>query len=1117
MIHSTSSCHTLPALAAKMASTAPITIFTVHSVDESLLNFARNQEFKVEGEPGTVVADNRLSPAQSTTTVDTEERTPAPSVLPFLRITTAYQPKSVGIFVFGRDPDSCDIQLGQGRESGISRRHFAIEINFNYGSLILKSFGKHSTNMGSPSLGNLNLVRAQRALPDNEDVIVKAGKIAIWIRLPVRSQESCARWVAYCARFTLVPPPVEDLNLVSETSTAATVLGYILGRRLGSGTSATVYRAIHGVTGDVVAFKQFHTTDAKRHSDRNFLDIRHPNIVDFLCFAQFGGHQPPILVMRLVDGPDLALEHEHLPLTILEVRLVLGQLAAALDYLHALGIAHRDVKPANVLVKSRTPVHVLLTDFDLASASSSLRDKCGTLYYVAPEVLSGNKYTSKVDMWSLGMLALEMAFGLPRYPRSRDDWLATVEAHISCQPPSLVLTFISDLLRPEPDHRLAAPDALRHDFFTVNMNDHGDNAPTAVRQSPGQHTARSFLQKQGRLASTVAEDLHNTLPWGQDLTSPQSLPDTELWLNQTCLALEVAQDKPLPGGSESAKTTRRINPWSSRHHEEPSGFPSSGDQRRHSLLAESSAVERRSKRATRTGRSSNAKASELSKPRSPKQVGRRGQQYTTTYWHGHQPGSPSLEGNAVLGQASTVEAPPELQNDHAAQYSDSSNNFMFGSLGGILQQGKLATDPAQLPTWRQQPPAGPPSDNFGLEADDAHRQPPQSHQEAGQAAPAEAVYDPIDQLDRQWLVSPWHVPATFPLTQPPDLGETDDWAAGAAATTPRAAPYELNDQQVQYHAHYGGAVLASFGHNAATPSQSGLHGGFLPWPAMDKENVGHDSTRPADHGDPGYIINNENDENGNPPAPSTPRPGPVNLVASHLSTRSVQTGDGLIYVVIGRQRVSMRTSDHHFNTAEIFAAARASDNDRVRYRNQLRHVISKEGSQLWVPFSHGAQLCQKLGLDVQTLLEHGPSAADRARDDDDHNEVLLRSGDGRVTAKKKKIPQGYLVLGLRDGRSVACQPSIRTVNAAHLVRNQPGLPRKLREYLAKNPDLARTRIQGNCLIIGTYIGLADVSRVCVHFGLNDPTQEIESAWNEVGQGNKCLGAGATGEDEAGPP
>ena len=99
-----------------------------------------------------------------------------------------------------------------------------------------------------------------------------------------------------------------------------------------------------------------------------------------------------------------------------------GQILDGLSHLHAKGLAHRDLKPENFLVKLK-PFRVVITDFGLSNIvpdATLLKTFCGTLKYAAPEVFPGlsDGHGPKVDVWSLGVIALEWIYGLPMLPSS---------------------------------------------------------------------------------------------------------------------------------------------------------------------------------------------------------------------------------------------------------------------------------------------------------------------------------------------------------------------------------------------------------------------------------------------------------------------------------------------------------------------------------------------------------------------------------------------------------------------------------------------------------------------------------------------------------------------------
>lgn len=90
------------------------------------------------------------------------------------------------------------------------------------------------------------------------------------------------------------------------------------------------------------------------------------------------------------------------------------------------GYIHRDIKPANVLIKNK---HYKLADFGFATVADvkgrkKMKDICGTPLYMAPQLLTNKAYTSKSDVWSLGLMLYEMIYGFPPWPcRSLEEYL----------------------------------------------------------------------------------------------------------------------------------------------------------------------------------------------------------------------------------------------------------------------------------------------------------------------------------------------------------------------------------------------------------------------------------------------------------------------------------------------------------------------------------------------------------------------------------------------------------------------------------------------------------------------------------------------------------------------
>lgn len=128
-------------------------------------------------------------------------------------------------------------------------------------------------------------------------------------------------------------------------------------------------------------------------------------------------------------------------------------------YLHKKHVTHRDlIKPANIILVSREPMRIKMTDFGLAvERSDQLTSHCGSLPYLAPEV-HGKSHSNKVDMWSVGVIAFELAEGLPDYPGGKHrDWPGLLQGKLNAAPlDPLFYRFIKPLPHLLADRRPSA-------------------------------------------------------------------------------------------------------------------------------------------------------------------------------------------------------------------------------------------------------------------------------------------------------------------------------------------------------------------------------------------------------------------------------------------------------------------------------------------------------------------------------------------------------------------------------------------------------------------------------------------------------------------------------------
>lgn len=194
---------------------------------------------------------------------------------------------------------------------------------------------------------------------------------------------------------------------------------------IGEGTYGVVYKAKDRKTGDVVALKRIRLELEDEGIPSTALrevsllkSLKHENIVDLLNCVQSDGKL--YLVFEFLDK-DLKkyMDTTSGPLNPQLVKSYLHQTLHGLAFCHARGVMHRDLKPQNLLVNKAGDIK--LADFGLARAYSIpirvLTHEVVTLWYRAPEILLGSKtYAPPVDIWSMGVIYVEMLTKRPLFP-----------------------------------------------------------------------------------------------------------------------------------------------------------------------------------------------------------------------------------------------------------------------------------------------------------------------------------------------------------------------------------------------------------------------------------------------------------------------------------------------------------------------------------------------------------------------------------------------------------------------------------------------------------------------------------------------------------------------------
>uniref|UniRef100_A0A9J7ZP90 Ribosomal protein S6 kinase n=1 Tax=Cyprinus carpio carpio TaxID=630221 RepID=A0A9J7ZP90_CYPCA len=260
---------------------------------------------------------------------------------------------------------------------------------------------------------------------------------------------------------------------------------------LGQGSYGKVFlvRKIKGSdTGQLYAMKVLKKATLKVRDrvrskmERDILaEVNHPFIVKLHYAFQTEGKL--YLILDFLRGGDLFTRlSKEVMFTEEDVKFYLAELALALDHLHSLGIIYRDLKPENILLDEEG--HIKITDFGLSKEAID-HDKraysfCGTIEYMAPEVVNRRGHTQSADWWSFGVLMFEMLTGsLPFQGKDRKETMALILKAKLGMPQFLspeVQSLLRALFKRNPSNRLGAgPDGVeeikRHIFFaTIDWN-----------------------------------------------------------------------------------------------------------------------------------------------------------------------------------------------------------------------------------------------------------------------------------------------------------------------------------------------------------------------------------------------------------------------------------------------------------------------------------------------------------------------------------------------------------------------------------------------------------------------------------------------------------------------
>uniref|UniRef100_A0A665T1V0 non-specific serine/threonine protein kinase n=1 Tax=Echeneis naucrates TaxID=173247 RepID=A0A665T1V0_ECHNA len=259
--------------------------------------------------------------------------------------------------------------------------------------------------------------------------------------------------------------------------------------KIGQGASGTVYTAIDIATGQEVAIKQMNLQQQpKKELIINEILVmrenKNPNIVNYLDSYLVGDEL--WVVMEYLAGGSLTDVVTETCMDEAQIAAVCRECLQALEFLHSNQVIHRDIKSDNILLgmdgsvklSQFTTIILILTHSCKHESPPSQQSKrstmVGTPYWMAPEVVTRKAYGPKVDIWSLGIMAIEMVEGEPPYLNEnplRALYLIATNGTPELQNPEKLSTifrdFLNRCLEMDVEKRGSAKELLQHQFLKM--------------------------------------------------------------------------------------------------------------------------------------------------------------------------------------------------------------------------------------------------------------------------------------------------------------------------------------------------------------------------------------------------------------------------------------------------------------------------------------------------------------------------------------------------------------------------------------------------------------------------------------------------------------------------
>ncbi|KAJ6784540.1 hypothetical protein PWT90_06758 [Aphanocladium album] len=489
------------------------------------------------------------------------------------------------------DSDACDLQLATTNQLGISRQACRIDIDPKTHKPRVTQLSDRQFRIYGPSL-----IRCQRGVPQvlPSPATIDFGVVKFRVWTPKRTATEAFDYTRKARKYSedimgSIPKPLPPLPSHKKTSAESVRSGadgalYVVdGQGVhGRGAHASVMRVKKIETGEYFGAKEpyFKISDNADVARHRFEVLRTEyNHIKRLDHA-----------FDLVVAEDLTLPPwmiiEYIPLNLREALhtfdeheriATMTHLGSALMHLHANGITHRDLKPDNALVVRQDGVLLVkLADFGTSkqNASATMDTFTGTEIYMAPELFAKPRcYTSKVDMWALGLIGMQLFSSWDPDTDDRWDpnnfavWVCTVALPSIAEAPGFLQPMIKKLLRRDARRRWSSRKCLGWLWKHESLNSPPVSGPGTDQIIRHKRRASKDLRRYSEeYYSRRRRSPNPSLSTARARLSEQrdecSLPDT---------ASPVSGDLDLPSVASTPRADETISDWENSSDEESSG------------------------------------------------------------------------------------------------------------------------------------------------------------------------------------------------------------------------------------------------------------------------------------------------------------------------------------------------------------------------------------------------------------------------------------------------------------------------------------------------------------------------------------------------------------------